>query len=146
MGQQDAHTYGLSAELTLESIGVHMLAAYNQDRGDSGAMALSLGGGPFFTSMEDQTLDAIEAEGSAWMIAAGYHFSAIGIEGLNAGIAYGNFKAKESSVYESKEVDVVLDYTMNENLTLAAAYASVKFDAGNDPDRNQFRMIAQYNF
>ncbi|SFZ98890.1 hypothetical protein MNB_SV-5-1081 [hydrothermal vent metagenome] len=152
LGQQDANTYGISAELTLESIGIHILAAYNQDSGETGAMGLSLGGGPFFTSMEDQTLDAIGAAGSAWIIGTGYHFSAIGIDGLNAGIAYGNFKSKDSNVYESNEIDVVVEYALNDKTSLTAAYASVKFDAGLDEnnqaltDYNQFRIITQHYF
>jgi len=152
LGKQDANTYGLSMELASESMGVHILAAYNQDTGETGAMGLSLGGGPFFTSMEDQTLDAIGTAGSAWLIGAGYHFETIGIDGLNAGIAYGNFKAKDNSHYESKEIDIVIDYSLNEKFSLTAAYASVQFDAGLDDNGNplqdydQFRLIANYNF
>lgn len=150
--KQDANTYGLSMELASESMGVHILAAYNKDTGETGAMGLSLGGGPFFTSMEDQTLDAIGTAGSAWLIGAGYHFETIGIDGLNAGIAYGNFKAKNNSHYESKEIDIVIDYSLNEKFSLTVAYASVQFDAGldnnGDPlqDYDQFRVIANYNF
>ena len=70
LGKQDANTFGLSMELASEEIGVHILAAYNQDNGETGAMGLSLGGGAFFTSMEDQTLDAIGAAGKAWMVGA----------------------------------------------------------------------------
>jgi len=152
LGKQDANTYGLSMELASESLGVHILAAYNKDDSETGAMGLSLGGGPFFTSMEDQTLDALGTAGSAWLIGAGYHFETIGINGLNAGIAYGNFKAEERSLYESKEVDVVVDYTFNEKFSFTAAYASVQFDAGVDEigdslqDYDQFRVIANYNF
>ena len=152
IGKQDANTYGISAELTMEDLGIHILAAYNQDSGETGAMGLSLGGGAFFTSMEDQTLDAIGTAGRAWMIGTGYHFSAIGIEDLNAGIAYGNFQADNASMYESNEVDVVIEYSFNDKLSMTAAYASVKFDAGVDDNNNpltdydQFRVIAQYNF
>ena len=152
LGKQEANTYGVSMELASESMGVHILAAYNQDSGETGAMGLSLGGGPFFTSMEDQTLDAIGMAGSAWIIGAGYHFETIGIDGLNAGIAYGNFKAKDSSMYESKEIDIVIDYSLDEKFSLTAAYASVQFDEGlddnGDPlqDYDQFRLIANYNF
>jgi len=146
LGKQDANTYGVSMELASEEIGVHILAAYNQDNGETGAMGLSLGGGAFFTSMEDQTLDAIGAPGRAWMIGAGYHFEAIGIEGLNAGIAYGNFKADDASLYESNEIDVIIDYSFSDIVSLTAAFASVDFKMNGTEDYDQFRMIANYNF
>jgi hypothetical protein len=133
-------------ELASETIGLHILAAYNKDSGETGAMGLSLGGGAFFTSMEDQTLDAIGAPGRAWMIGAGYHFEAIGIEGLNAGIAYGNFKADDTSLYESNEIDAVIDYSFNDNVSVTAAFASVDFNINAMEDYDQFRVIANYNF
>ena len=146
LGKQDANTYGLSMELTSEAIGIHMLAAYNQDNGETGAMGLSLGGGAFFTSMEDQTLDAIGTAGKAWLIGAGFHFSTVGIEGLHAGIAYGNFKADDASVYESSEIDAVIDYSFSDKFSTTAAYASVDFKMDGTEDYDQFRLIANYNF
>ncbi|SFV55175.1 hypothetical protein MNB_SV-10-294 [hydrothermal vent metagenome] len=124
LGEQNADTYGISMEFAEEAVGLHILAAYNQDNGRTGANALSLGGGPFFTSMENQTLDAVGSAGSAWMIGAGYHFEAIGIDGLVAGIAYGNFQAKDSRLYESHETDTVFEYAWSD----------------------KFRFIANYNF
>ncbi|MCD6212042.1 MAG: OprD family outer membrane porin [Sulfurovum sp.] len=146
LGKQNANTFGVSMELASEEIGVHILAAYNQDNGETGAMGLSLGGGAFFTSMEDQTLDAIGAPGSAWVIGAGFHFEAIGIEGLNAGIVYGNFKADDASLYESNEIDAVIDYNFNDKVSVTAAFASVDFKVAGMEDYDQFRMIANYNF
>ena len=146
LGKQDANTFGVSMELASEEIGVHILAAYNQDNGETGAMGLSLGGGAFFTSMEDQTLDAIGTAGKAWMIGTGFHFSAIGIEGLNAGVAYGNFKADNASLYESNEIDAVIDYSLNDTVSLTAAFASVDFKMKGSKDYDQFRVIANYNF
>ena len=152
LGVQDATTFGISTEFANEKAGIHLLAAYNRDSGDTGAFGLSLGGGPLFTSMEDQTLDVIGSAGEAWMIGAGYHFEAIGIDGLTAGLAYGHFQAKEAALYTSSETDAVLEYSMNEKFTLTLAYASVRFDAGSDEngdplaDYEQIRMIANYHF
>jgi len=152
LGEQDAETFGLSANFMFETVGVHVLAAYNRDNGNTGATGLSLGGGPFFTSMEDQTLDTIGQAGSAWLIGVGYHFEKIGISGLTAGIAYGNFQAKDSNEYASEELDAVIDYEFNEKFSLTAAYASVHFDhVVNDSDHilvdyDQFRVIANYSF
>lgn len=146
LGEQDAETFGLSADFMFETVGVHVLAAYNQDNGNTGATGLSLGGGPFFTSMEDQTLDAIGQAGSAWLVGVGYHFEKVGINGLHAGIAYGNFQADNSNDYESNELDAVIDYTLNEQFLLTAAYASVSFDHVQLSDYDQFRLIANYSF
>jgi hypothetical protein len=127
------------------------LLAYNKDNSTLGATGLSLGGGPFFTSMEDQTLDAIGSGGEAWMIAAGYHFEALGIKGLHAGIAYGNFQSNQNNTYESKELDVLMDYTFNKDFSLTTAFASVDFEYGMDDNNNpltkynQLRIILNYN-
>ena len=151
LGTQDANTFGLSAELALEQTGVHILCAYNKDNGATGASPFSLGGGPFFTSMEDQTLDMLGAPGEAWMLGGSYHFSAIGIDGLNAGIAYGHFEADKAFLYESHETDAVIEYTYNDRITLTAAFADVVFDSGKDDKGNklqdfkQFRLMVNYN-
>jgi len=146
LGKQDAHTYGISLETNFADIGVTILAAYNQDNGDTGAMGLSLGGGPLFTSMEDQTLDALGTAGSAWIIGAGYDFGKLGVDNLTFGVAYGSFKADDSSVYQSREIDAVLEYNFNDVISASAAYASVDFKVNSMEDYDQFRVIANYNF
>ena len=146
LGKQDAQTYGISLESNFAQIGVTVLAAYNQDNGDTGAMGLSLGGGPFFTSMEDQTLDAMETPGSAWIVGAGYDLGKVGVDNLIFGVAYGSFEAEDSSLYESRETNVVLEYNLNDKITASAAYASVDFRVNGVADYDQFRLIANYNF
>ena len=146
LGKQDANTFGLSMEFASEETGIHLLVAYNQDNGETGAMGLSLGGGTFFTSMEDQTLDAIGSAGKAWMIGAAFHFNAIGIDDLHTGIAYGNFKADNSSLYEANEIDAIIDYSFTDKFSVTAAYASVDFKMSGTEDYDQFRVVANYNF
>jgi len=146
LGKQDAQTYGVSAEAQFENLGVTVLAAYNQDNGDTGAMGLSLGGGPFFTSMEDQTLDALGTAGSAWMIGAGYDFGKLGIDDLTFGVAYGSFEADDTSVYKSREIDAILEYSFTNKISATAAFASVDFKVTGMEDYDQFRLIVNYNF
>ncbi len=143
---QDSDTFGVSFELVFEQIGIHILGAYNEDNGASGATGFSLGGGPFFTSMEDQTLDAVGAPGKAWMLGGGYHFSTIGIDGLDAGIAYGHFEADNASHYESHETDAVIEYSYNDTLTLTAAFSDVVFEAGKDDDGKRLQDFRQFRF
>lgn len=146
LGKQDANTYGISMEAEFKNLGLTILAAYNQDNGETGATGLSLGGGPFFTSMEDQTLDAIGGAGEAWMIGAGYNFENMGIKDLCIGVAYGSFKADDASLYHSSEIDAVLEYTLNEKVSITAAYASIDHKASTIEDYDQFRLIVNYNF
>ncbi len=146
LGKQDAQTYGISLETDLTEIGVTILAAYNQDNGDTGAVGLSLGGGPFFTSMEDQTLDVVGTAGSAWIIGAGYDLGKLGGNNFTFGVAYGSFKSDDPSLYESREIDTVLEYNFNDKITLSTAYASVDFKVNGTEDYNQFRAVANYNF
>ncbi len=109
-------------------------------------MGLSLGGGTFFTSMEDQTLDALGTAGKAWMIGAGYDFGKLGIDDLTFGIAYGNFEAEDDSIYQSREIDALLEYSFNDQVSATAAFASVDFKVDGMEDYDQFRMLANYNF
>ncbi len=144
LGDIDSGTWGLSTEAGFEN-GLTLMAAYNADDGDTGAFG-SLGGGPFFTSMEDQTIDAIGAKGSALMAAVGYDFGGIGLEGLNAGIAYGHFEADKSENYETDEIDIAASYEIGERFTLDAAYAMVDDKTDGNADHRLFRLIANYNF
>lgn len=146
LGKQDADTYGISIEANFADLGLTVLAAYNQDNGETGATGLSLGGGPFFTSMEDQTLDAIGGSGKAWTVGAGYNFENIGLDGLCFGVAYGSFEADDASVYKSREIDAVLEYSLSEKLSVTAAFASVDHRVDSMEDYDQFRLIASYNF
>ena len=146
LGKQDAQTYGISLETDFADIGVTVLAAYNKDNGESGAMGLSLGGGPLFTSMEDQTLDALGTSGSAWIIGAAYDLGQVGVDGLTFGIAYGSFETEDSSLYRARETDAVLEYNFNDKITASVAFASVDFKGHGMEDYDQVRVILNYNF
>ena len=146
LGKQGAQTYGISLEANFEDIGVTVLSAYNQDRGDTGAMGLSLGGGAFFTSMEDQTLDALGTSGSAWVVGAGYCFEKVGIDGLAMGIAYGHFKAEDALLYHVSETDAILEYQWDEKISALAAFTSIESKVAHLQDYTQLRIVANYNF
>ncbi len=143
IGDVDAKTFGISAETGFEN-GLTLLIAYNTDRG-KGAFG-SLGGGPFFTSLEDQTLDAIGAEGDAWIVGGSYDFENIGWQGLQSGIVYGRFTADEKDRYKRAETDLVCQYHFGDRFDITAAYAIVDDRTAADDDYNLFRLIANYNF
>ncbi|SFV91062.1 hypothetical protein MNB_SV-4-616 [hydrothermal vent metagenome] len=147
LGTKNAHTFGVSTKIAFASLGITLLGAYNKDNGKSGACDLSLGGGPYFTSMEDQTIDAIGAQGSAWMGAVGYDLSALGIKNMTCGIAFGKFTANEENMhYHTKETDIVVEYAPLDQFTMTAAYARVNHKDDNGADFSQFRLIVSYSF
>jgi len=146
LGQQDSHTYGISIQGQFDTLGLSILAAYNQDNGATGATGLSLGGGPFFTSMEDQTLDAVGRSGFAWILGANYDLEKLGIKNLTVGLAHGHFEADDSSFYHSDETDALLEYSWSETFFITAAFASVNHNVAQSEDYKQFRLIANYNF
>jgi hypothetical protein len=146
LGEEDAETYGISVEGEFKNAGITFLAAYNLDRGNTGATDLSLGSGPFFTSMESTTLDAMYAPGSAWVLGAGYTFKHINIDELTLGVAYAQFTSKESAVYKSNELDVVLNYNFDTQSSVIAAFASVDDKLHSEDSFDQLRIIYNHNF
>ena len=96
--------------------------------------------------MEYQTLDALETSGRAWIIGVGYDFEKLGVDDLTFGGAYGSFKADDYSVYQSREIDAVFEYSYSDKITATAAFASINFKVNGMEDYDQFRVIANYNF
>jgi len=148
LGDKEGEAYGINLEVAFSQVGITVLTAYNRGDGENGATDLSLGGGPFFTSMEDQTIDAIGGKGSAWMVAIGYDFSSLNVSNLSGGIAYGSFKADRAIAghYHTSETDIILDYQANDRLKLTAALAIVDHKDDGQQDFDQFRLIGNYSF
>ncbi len=143
LGNIDSKAYGISLEMGFEN-GLGIALAYNWSE-DDGAFG-SFGGGAFFTSLEDQTLDAIGEKGDAWIVSLNQDFSDLGVKGLSLGATYGEFKADDTQNYEVSEIDLIADYSINDNLLLTVAYADVNDKTGSNEDYSQIRIIANYNF
>jgi len=148
LGNKEGEAYGINMEVGFSQVGITVLTAYNWGEGENGATDLSLGGGPFFTSMEDQTIDAIGGKGSAWMVAVSYDFSSLNIDNLSGGVAYGRFKADRAIAghYHTSETDIILDYHVDDRLNLTAALALVDHKDDGQSDFSQFRLIGSYSF
>ncbi|WP_457598580.1 OprD family outer membrane porin [Hydrogenimonas sp.] len=142
IGPVDASTWGAMAEVSFDSLHTNIQAAYNRSTGKSGAFG-SLGGGPFYTSMEVLTIDALEESGHAWSAGCLFHLPA---EGLAAGIVYGHFRSDDPAHFDTVEGDIILDYTIGSRFTLTTAYAVVDDRTERDDDFRQLRMIANYHF
>ena len=139
LGNIDADTWGLNALFIYKAI--LFSAAYNQNYGDSGAVS-SLGGGSFFTSMEDQTLDAVTGS-DARAIALGIEIEAI--HDLVVGFVASDFQASNKSVYHMQENDFYVNYNWNDRLNLEAVYADIN-DISAKNDKEQLRVIMTYEF
>ena len=139
LGEVDSSTWGVSLELNYQNLTI--LTAYNEDNGNSGAFG-SLGGGAFFTSLEDQTIDAIEESGKSWIVGSNLQIN----NNFQIGAVYGKFQADNKENYNTSEIDIVAEYSLKDKISLSAVYASIDDKTNSNLDYDIFRIIANYNF
>ena len=139
LGRVDAKTFGLSAGLNYQQLSATF--AFNHNYSNKAALA-SLGGGAFFTSMEDQTLDAVAGERAEAMV-LGLEYAAT--ESLLFGAALGQFSAKDKSDYDVTELNLYINYNWQENIGLEVVYAQ-KDDTNVSGEDHQLRAILTYNY
>lgn len=139
LGEVDAHTVGIMAAITWTDI--TFTAAYNYNSGDTGAVA-SVGGGPFFTSLEDQTLDAITGtDTEAVLLSIEYQIN----DFVSIGSAVGQFNASNLSEYNKEELNIFLNINWQEQITTELMYAVIN-DKNSEPDMHQIRAILTYRY
>ena len=139
LGQVDAHTLGVMGVVTWADF--TFIAAYNKNIGDTGAV-VSIGGGPFFTSVEDQTLDAIEGDdGESVLLSLEYNIH----ESLVLGVMAAKFNASEKNDYNKEELNVFINYNWSETVNAELMYAVVD-DLNSEPDLHQVRVILTYQY
>jgi len=139
LGNVDSKTWGLSAALTYQQLTTTF--AFNRNNSNKAALA-SLGGGAFSTSMEDQTLDAVEGE-RAEAIVLGLEYA--GTDSLRLGIAVGQFSAKDKNDYDAQEIDLYVNYRWQENTGLELVFAQVD-DTNVSGEDHQLRAIMAYTY
>ena len=139
LGNIDSKTWGLSAALTYQQLTTTF--AFNRNNSNKAALA-SLGGGAFSTSMEDQTLDAVEGE-RAEAIVLGLEYA--GTDSLRLGIAVGQFSAKDKNDYDAQEIDLYVNYRWQENTGLELVFAQVD-DTNVSGEDHQLRAIMAYTY
>lgn len=138
-GHIDTHTFGVMTALTWTDL--TLTASYNKTIGDTAALA-SIGGGPFFTSFEDQTLDAVEGSDSqSIMVGAEYSF----ISEIAIGVMAGKFNAIDKTDYNKEELNLYLNYNWDDKVLAGVMYAIVN-DLNDEPDMHQFRVILTYQY
>lgn len=120
----DGDVYGLTASYTLDNI--TLISAYNKV---NGVVVNGFGGGPFFTSSDDHT---IEGEVDQKGLALGAEYT--GFEGLTLGVLNVNFHRGED------ETDFYAAYEIKENMNLEVVYHDM-----ND-DGNSLRLMFNLDF
>lgn len=139
LGDVEAHTLGGMASLS--GYDFTFTAAYDKNFGDTGAV-FSLGGGPFFAAMDDQTIDAAEGKDTqAFSLTAEYEL----IEDLNVGVAWGEFRAINKADYKVQEINYFFNYNWGDQLFAELMYAVVDDkNSSEDMDQIWFTLTYQY--
>ena len=139
LGQVDAQTLGVMASLSAYDF--TLTAAFNKNMGETGAVA-SVGGGPFFTSMEDQTLDAATGDDTqSFLVGVEYAVNST----LDLGLAMAQFRAADKRNYHTEEINFFLNYNWNDRLTTELMYAVVN-DKNSSEDTDQIRAIVTFRY
>jgi len=139
LGYIESHTIGIMGAVSVK--GFTLTAAYNKNFGRSAALA-SIGGGALFTSLEDQTLDAVTGkETQSYLISLDYSVD----DTLNFGVATGEFSATNKRNYQTQEVNYFINYNWNDTLTSELVYATID-NKNSGKDTNQLRAILTYHY
>ncbi|MDC9729899.1 MAG: OprD family outer membrane porin [Methyloprofundus sp.] len=133
----NANTIGVMAAMTAYNVTV--TTAYNKNFGS--AALSSVGGGPFFTSLEDQTLDAVEGD-HAQSILVSLEY---GLANWNIGLAAGEFSAKNKQIYHTQEINTFMNYVWQEKLNMEFMYAFIQ-DKNSPINTHQVRAILTYQY
>jgi len=142
LGLVDANTLGAFASIS--AYGLSFTTAYNKNFGQSAAVN-SVGGGPFFTSMEDLTLDAVDTGKNAQALLFNLEYQPYFLEAMTLGVAAGDFQAENVADFHTQEVDAYLRYQYQQMFSVDFMYAFMT-DKQSSIDTEQFRVILAYQF
>lgn len=145
----DGSVYGLAvnAQWGMLTLG----AAYNEAASDDGKWINNgLGGGPYYTSMEEWTIGWMEDE-KAYQLKTIIDMKDAGIEGLCFTAMYGEFKSAPADA-KMTEWDVIATYAYSDALSADFSYAMLEDknknigDAGTDGGYDRFLARLSYRF
>ncbi len=143
LGKVDSSTWGAALQIDYKNIS--LMGAYNKDSGDTGPFQSdTFGGGAFFTSLEDQTIDGMGEKGEAWVLGAMSSMDDF-VKGLSLGAIYGEFQAREKTNYNTSELDIIAEYSYK-NISLSGVYAKIDDKTVLNEDYDIFRIIVNYDF
>ncbi|MGV6818685.1 MAG: hypothetical protein ACWA44_15625, partial [Thiotrichales bacterium] len=124
LGEYNSKIIGLYLEYAGLYPGLELTLAYNAGYGAGGAFP-SLGGGPYFTSLEDQTLDAIGTPGTAIMINLVRTWLLDHQRSLDLGVSGGQFRSARNGLYATDEIDLQMAFSWGKSLKLNTALALI---------------------
>lgn len=151
--RMNGNVYGMAASFNIGPciFGVAYNKSFN-DMGDS--VSNGFGGGPYFTSMEEWTIDGME-NAEAYRINVQLDMSETLIDGLSLSAFYGDFKSNSTDQH-IKEIDIIAAYPINKTLSAELSYAIIadknkncSTDALDNPyegSYNRFLVRLDYNF
>lgn len=145
----DGRVWGVSGELGFETIGTTLMAAYNRASNDTGKVVVNgFGGGPYMTSMEENTIDSLE-DAKAYVAGVGFDFGVVGVEGLAFGYTHGEFEDGLSLGNQHQEIeenDFSLEYAFSDELSGVLLYTKVdtKEDSVKNLNNDSFDRVQAY--
>ncbi len=144
----DGSVYGIGAAVNMGPL--ILGAAYNRGSNDEGKSApIGFGGGPYFTSMEEWTIEGMN-DVKAYQFSAELDLADAGLEGVTLTALYGNFKSDTDGTKVS-ETDLIASLELSEAITGDISYAMINdknnnADGGNDAGYDRFLVRLNYNF
>jgi len=144
----DGSVYGIGLDASVGMVTLSLV--YNQAfNGANKSVSNGFGGGPYFTSMEEMTIDGME-DAKAYVAVVGLDMGEVGLEGLTLDTGYGTFKSKPMNASVS-EWDIIASYEMNEAVSGDISFAKINdrnnnFDAGADAGYSRFMARINYCF
>lgn len=139
----DGSVLGLALNYKLDKFSLSF--AINEASNAAGkSVDLGLGGGNFYTSMDETTIGGIN-DASAYLLSAEYAAT----EAFTASLAYGHFEDGTKASHDLDELDLILSYNFSDNFNLEFIHTSVDnsaapADAGTNFSRQLLRMT--YSF
>jgi len=144
----DGSVYGFGAAFNAGALTVG--AAYNRGSNDDGKMTpIGFGGGPYMTSMEEWTIEAM-SDVKAYQLNAELDLADAGLEGVTLTALYGNFKSDTDGT-KVTEFDLIASLELSESISGDISYAMIddknnNADGGADAGYDRFLVRLNYSF
>jgi hypothetical protein len=130
--RSDSGVYGsvIGTVLIFEYKSAYFGIAYNRVfTGSSSRVTDGFGSGPYYTSLDKQTIGNVSAlapgkDLNAYRLNLGFELTPLGIKGLNIELLHGHFALADSAV-EVEESDVALSYAITNRWHLESIYSTV---------------------
>lgn len=119
----DSTVIGAQVNLEFIDYATTLNLATNQASGDDAPLS-SLGGGPYFTSMENSVIDAVGTNDASTYLASIEYDASKHLDGLTLSYAYGTFASADKTV-EHNEQDFIISYEKENSFSLFIAYTLV---------------------